>query len=95
MTVERLKPTHKPIKEYYAALAAIQKTGAKHETALRTAFQHLMEKLARQRGWTFVPERAVVSEGHRVVPDGTLLYDHASGSAGLSRTMVGLERGID
>lgn len=70
-----IKPTHKPIKGYYDTLKRVKKTGAKHEMAVRTAFQHLLEKLAAKQGWTMVPERPIKNEGHRVVPDGTVLDD--------------------
>lgn len=33
-----IKPTHKPIKDYYAALEAYARQRVKHETALRSAF---------------------------------------------------------
>ncbi|MCQ3951596.1 MAG: DNA helicase, partial [Planctomycetes bacterium] len=73
MPHEDIKPNHKPIKDYYAALEALRGQGGKRETELRAAFQELLTKLARQRGWTFMPERPITRDGRRVVPDGTLL----------------------
>ncbi|MCC6149904.1 MAG: N-6 DNA methylase [Planctomycetes bacterium] len=73
MPHEDIKPSHKPIKDYYAALEALRGQGGKRETELRAAFQELLSKLARQRGWTFMPERPINRDGKRVVPDGTLL----------------------
>jgi hypothetical protein len=51
-----LKPTHKPVKEYYAALSAYSDVGAHHEMAVRSAFQNLLASCARQFDWTLVPE---------------------------------------
>ncbi len=76
MYADRLKPSHKSIKDYYKAVAALGKAGAKHEMARRAAFQELLTNVARKHGWTFVPERPIVSEGHRAIPDGTLLDEH-------------------
>ncbi|MBZ0137118.1 MAG: N-6 DNA methylase [Planctomycetes bacterium] len=76
MYENRFKPAHKPIKDYYKSVASLSKTGAKHETALRAAFQELLTTVARKQGWTFVPENPVTVKGHRVVPDGTLLNEH-------------------
>ncbi len=73
MAEEFIKPSHKPIRDYYAALEALRGQGGKRETELRAAFQELLSKLARQRGWTFMPERPIIRDGRRVVPDGTLL----------------------
>lgn len=56
-----IKPTHKPIKDYYAALAAYAKQRVKHETALRSAFQNLLAETGRKVGWTLIPELSAVS----------------------------------
>ena len=37
-----LKPTHKPIRAYYAALVQFERLGITHETAVRSAFQALL-----------------------------------------------------
>ncbi|MDE0070571.1 MAG: N-6 DNA methylase [Caldilineaceae bacterium] len=71
-----LKPTHKPIKSYYAALAQFANLGVTHETAVRAAFQDLLQHCARQVGWTLVPEHAVnPRRGRRIVVDGALIDD--------------------
>ena len=54
MTSLNLKPTHKPVKTYYAALDQFAKLGVTHETAGRAAFQGLLEHCARQYKWTRV-----------------------------------------
>jgi len=49
-----LKPTHKPVKNYYAALQQLAAQGATHEGAVKTAFQGLLEACASQRQWTLL-----------------------------------------
>ena len=76
MPTLNLKPTHKPIKSYYAALDRFANLGVTHETAVRTAFQDLLQHCARQAGWTLVPEHAVnPRRGRRTVVDGALIDD--------------------
>lgn len=71
-----LKPTHKPVKTYYAALDQFAKLGVTHETAVRAAFQGLLENCARQCKWTLVPEYGVsTGRGKRTVVDGALVDD--------------------
>jgi len=43
-----------------------------HELGIRGPFQNLLDKAARRRGWTLVPELSTYSGGKRVVPDGTV-----------------------
>ena len=50
--------------------------GVTHETAVRAAFQTLLQHCARQAGWTLVPEHAVnPRRGRRIVDDGALIDD--------------------
>src|ERR1035441_10056429 len=51
-----LKATHKPVQNYYAALRQFDDLGVTHETAVRSAFQGLLDHCARQHDWTLVPE---------------------------------------
>ncbi len=51
-----LKPNHKPVKDYYAALGQYGHLYVDHEMAVRSAFGALLEKCARQFDWTLVPE---------------------------------------
>jgi hypothetical protein len=46
-----LKPTHKPVQNYYAALRQFDDLGVTHETAVRSAFQERVPELAGQNGW--------------------------------------------
>ena len=56
MQTLELKPTHKPVQSYYAALRQFEQLGVRHETAVRSAFQNLLAHCARQHDWTLVPE---------------------------------------
>ena len=76
MPTLNLKPTHKPVKTYYAALDRFAQLGITHETAVRAAFQSLLEHCARQCGWTLVPEHALSTRRNkRIVVDGALIDD--------------------
>ena len=71
-----LKPTHKPIKAYYESLQRFKSIGVSHETAVRSAFQSLLESCGRQFDWTLVPEYSMT--GHqkkRIRVDGALIDD--------------------
>ncbi len=76
MPTLNLKPTHKSVKSYYATLDQFAKLGVTHETAVRAAFQGLLEHCARQCRWTLVPEVGVsTGRGRRIVVDGALVDD--------------------
>ena len=51
-----LKPTHKPVKSYYESLQRFESIGVSHETAVRSAFQTLLEHCGKQLNWILVPE---------------------------------------
>ena len=71
-----LKPTHKPIKAYYTALNQFDRLGVTHETAVRSAFQSLLEYCGRQFNLTLVPEHSItVNRNKRIVVDGVLIDD--------------------
>ncbi len=74
MTSLNLKPTHKPVKAYYEALAQFEKLGVKHEGAVRSAFQTLLEYCARQARRTLVPEYQLRRKtGRPIEPDGAIV----------------------
>ena len=76
MATLNLKPTHKPIKDYYAALDQFNRLGVTHETAVRSAFQSLLQHCARQFNWTLVPEHSMASvRNKRIAVDGALIDD--------------------
>ena len=71
-----LKPTHKPIKAYDDAIKQFDRLGVTHETAVRSAFQSLLEYCARQFNLTLVPEHSItVHRNKRIVVDGVLIDD--------------------
>ncbi|MCX6924316.1 MAG: hypothetical protein NT154_14045 [Verrucomicrobia bacterium] len=51
-----LKPTHKPVQNYYAVLRQFEDLGVTHESAVHSAFQGLLDHCARQHDWPLVPE---------------------------------------
>ena len=76
MTNLNLKPTHKPVEDYYAALAQFEQLEVRHEGAVRSAFQSLLQGCARQFNWTLVPEHSMtVRRNRRIVVDGALMDD--------------------
>lgn len=54
-----LKPSHKPIKNYYEVLEQYTKLGVEHEGAVSSAFQNLLDSCARQFQWTLIPQYAI------------------------------------
>ena len=45
---------HKAVKSYYAALATYADQIARHEGAVRSAFQNLLSDTGRKHGWTLI-----------------------------------------
>ena len=77
MPTLELKPTHKAVSAYYDSLAKFAKLGIKHETAVRSAFQELLEHCARQFDWKLVPEYAIKRKGQAdAKADGALLDNY-------------------
>ncbi len=75
-----IKSSHKAIKAYYETLKAYERQEVQHETALRTAFQNLLEQLGRQFGWTLIPELSDKAAGKAIRPDGTFRDDYRLGN---------------
>ena len=76
MPTLNLKPPHKPVKAYYESLAQFDRLGITHETAVRSAFQSLLESCGKQFGWTLVPEHPMsLNRNKRIVVDGALIDD--------------------
>ena len=74
MPTLNLKPSHKSVKAYYSALDQFAKLDVTHETAVRAAFQGLLENCARQCKCTLIPEYGVsTGRGRRIVVDGALV----------------------
>jgi predicted helicase len=51
-----IRPTHKPVADYFSELQRFSDLGVSHETAVRSAFQSVLAFYGRQAGWTLVPE---------------------------------------
>ncbi len=86
MPTLNIKPTHKAITTYYDALDRYRQHGVTHETAVRAAFQALLEVGARQLNWTLVCEYTLrIPGGSRgtgprttvIRLDGALLDEHS------------------
>src|SRR5256885_3323830 len=70
-----IRPDHKPLREYYAALQTYSGQQVTHEGALETAFSHLLAETARPHGWTLIPKLSLKVRGKSIAPDGTLRDD--------------------
>ena len=74
MSALNIKPTHKPIKTYYAELKAYTKIGIEHEGAVRTAFQNLLQHYCRQADLVLVCEKTrYTPEKRRIRIDGEVV----------------------
>jgi type I restriction-modification system DNA methylase subunit len=60
------------IKVYLKDLQHLKTQLVTHELGLKGPFQNLLDKAAKKRGWTLIPELSTYSGGKRVVPDGTV-----------------------
>ena len=68
-----LKPTHKAVKDYYAALNQYARLGITNEGAVRSACQSLLASCAKQEKWTLVPEYSMRGlRNTRISVDGAL-----------------------
>jgi predicted helicase len=75
-----LKPNHKRIAAYHDSLVEFGKLAVKHESAVRAAFQALLEECTalvnkgREDKWKLVPEFSLKTKsGAKITPDGVLL----------------------
>ena len=74
MPALKLKPSHKVIKDYYHSLEEFDHFGVTHESAVRSAFQTLLEGCGKQRGWKLIPEDSInLGRNKRIVVDGALI----------------------
>jgi hypothetical protein len=67
-----LAPNDPIVKAYLKDLQFLKDQQVVHELGLKGPFQNLLDKAAKRRGWTLVPELSTYSGGRRVVPDGTV-----------------------
>ena len=76
MATLNLKPTATIVKDYYKELSQFELIGARHEGAVRSAFQYLLRGCAQQFKWTLVPEHSIsIRRNKRIVVDGALMDD--------------------
>lgn len=67
-----IAPSDPLIKTYLKDLQHLKSQEVTHELGLKGRFQTLLDKAARKRNWTLIPELSTYSGGRRVVPDGTI-----------------------
>ena len=69
-----IKPTHKPIKNYYAELEKYAQHGVENEGTVRTAFQNLLQHYCHRSDLTLLCEKAhYTPENRRIQPDGEVV----------------------
>ena len=69
-----IKPSHKPIKEYFDELASFAQHGQVNEMTVRNAFQDLLQIYTKKLQWQFVEEYTIKRSGRRDASvDGALL----------------------
>ncbi len=69
-----IKPTHKPIKNYYTELEKYAQHGAENEGTVRAAFQNLLQHYCHQSNLTLLCEKSLyTSEKRRITPDGEVV----------------------
>ena len=69
-----LKPTHKPIRDYYEALEKYDQHNITHEGAVSSPFAFLLAICGKKVGVTLEPQHAMRSpKGNRIVIDGAII----------------------
>ena len=69
-----IKPTHKPIRDYYEALEQYEQHNITHEGAVSNPFAFLLATCAKRVGVTLEPQHAMRSpKGNRIVIDGAII----------------------
>ena len=74
MPALNIKPTHKPIKTYYAELEKYTHLGEQNEGTVRAAFQNLLQHYCPQAALTLLCEKShYTPEKRRITPDGEVV----------------------
>lgn len=74
MPTLNIKPTHKPIKTYYAELKEYERLGEQNEGTVRAAFQGLLQHYCHQSNLTLLCEKThYTPEKRRITPDGEVV----------------------
>src|SRR5438105_15333781 len=69
-----MTPSRKALANYTRSLEDFARLGVSHETAVRSAFQVLLDECARPVGWKLVPEYAIRRRGRQPLrADGALV----------------------
>ena len=72
-----LKPSHKPIRDYYTTLQQYDQHDATHEGAVSNPFAFLLDTCAKQIDATLIPQYGMhTAKGNRIVIDGVVLDDY-------------------
>ncbi len=72
-----IKPTHKPIQDYYEALEQYAQHNITHEGAVSNPFAFLLTTCAKKAGGTLEPQHAMRSpKGNRIVIDGAIIDEY-------------------
>ncbi len=72
-----LKPNHKAIRDYYATLQQYEQQGIRHEGAVSSPFDTLLQSCAKQINATLVPQYALrTAAGNRIVIDGVVIDEY-------------------
>ena len=72
-----LKPTHKPIRDYYTTLQQYDRHDATHEGAVSNPFAFLLDTCAKQLNAALIPQYGMhTPKGNRIVIDGVVLDEY-------------------
>ncbi len=72
-----LKPTHKPIRDYYATLQQYEQHDVTHEGAVSAPFETLLNTCTKQVNATLIPQYAMhTATGNRIVIDGAVINEY-------------------
>ena len=72
-----LKPNHKAIRDYYATLQQYEQHAIRHEGAVSSPFDTLLQACAKQVNATLVPQYGMrTPKGNRIVIDGVVLDEY-------------------
>ena len=74
-----IKPTHKPIKNFYAELKQYEELGATNETEVRLAFATLFQHYARQNNLTLICEKSLRTPKNTTIYVDGMLTDNDFG----------------
>ena len=74
-----IKPTHKPIKTFYAELKQYESLGATNETEVRLAFATLLQHYAHQNNLTLICEKSIRTPQDNIIYVDGMLTDNDFG----------------